>query len=82
MGEMDGLTATSEIRKFNKTVKILISSGGNYDLNEYINFGADGAIEKPITIEKIYELFKWILYIKTNSININKFKYFPNKNVW
>lgn len=62
MPDMDGFTATSEIRKFNKTIPILAQTAYAYreDYDKAINTGCSDYISKPICedilISKIQKL--------------------------
>lgn len=66
MPKMDGLTATKEIRKFDKTVPILALSANTYeeDVKKSKEVGIDVHLSKPIIKEKLYKELEKIMIEK------------------
>jgi DNA-binding response OmpR family regulator len=63
MPRMDGKECLVELLRINPTVKVIISSGvGYYDLiNEVVEIGAKGAVNKPYSMRQILGMVREVL---------------------
>jgi DNA-binding NarL/FixJ family response regulator len=62
-GGMGGKEAAAEIRKFDKKVKLVVSSGYSHDpvMSRYKKYGFDGMLMKPYKLEQIAQVMHNLL---------------------
>jgi PAS domain S-box-containing protein len=71
MPEMNGLTATEEIKKFNHTVPIIAQTANaiSEERQRCIRAGCDDFITKPVNIAELYvKIDKWLSQPSTDSV--------------